>query len=53
MRRNINITLDKDLVAWIDDEISRNNFRSRSHLIQKAVQMFKNGLESQKGDSDW
>jgi metal-responsive CopG/Arc/MetJ family transcriptional regulator len=40
MRKNINITLDENLVKQIDEDISKDVFRSRSHAIQKMVRKF-------------
>ncbi len=34
MKKNINITLDQVLLDWIDNEIKKYTFRSRSHALQ-------------------
>jgi Arc/MetJ-type ribon-helix-helix transcriptional regulator len=33
----ITVTIDPDLVAWIDEQVERKIYSSRSHAIQKCV----------------
>jgi Arc/MetJ-type ribon-helix-helix transcriptional regulator len=40
-KKNTNITIDEDLLAWVDDNIKVKTFASRSHAVNYALLMLK------------
>jgi metal-responsive CopG/Arc/MetJ family transcriptional regulator len=40
MRKNINITLEEELISKIDTDVKNDTFRSRSHALQKIVREY-------------
>lgn len=45
MKKNISITLEETLLAWIDKQLEKARFRNRSHLIEYALVQFKESEE--------
>ena len=42
MKKPISATIDKDLISWIEKEVSENKkYRNKSHLIEVALEMLK------------
>ena len=42
MKKPISATIDKDLVDWIEKEVSdKKRYRNKSHLIETALEMLK------------
>ncbi len=42
-KKAISATIDEDLIRWIDSEISdKRKYRNKSHLIEIAIETFKN-----------
>jgi Arc/MetJ-type ribon-helix-helix transcriptional regulator len=41
----ISVSLDQDLIDWIDEEIKTKRFASRSHAIQRALTLLKGRKE--------
>jgi Arc/MetJ-type ribon-helix-helix transcriptional regulator len=43
MKKPISATIDKELIDWIDREVSdKRRYRNRSHLIETALDILKN-----------
>ena len=40
-RVKVTATVDKDLVAWLDQEVETRRFRNRSHGIEYAIAELK------------
>ncbi len=36
-KERITITIDPDLLAWVDEQVERKVYSSRSHAIQRCV----------------
>jgi Predicted transcriptional regulators containing the CopG/Arc/MetJ DNA-binding domain len=45
MKKNISITLEETLLAWIDKQLEKARFRNRSHLIEYALVTFRESEE--------
>jgi Arc/MetJ-type ribon-helix-helix transcriptional regulator len=41
MKQSVSVTVDKDLVAWIDKQVSSQKYRNRSHLVELALLRFR------------
>ncbi len=41
MKVSISATIDKDLAAWIDTQVSTGKYRNRSHFIEEALKAFR------------
>jgi hypothetical protein len=39
------VTLDEDLLKWIDGEIKTKRFASRTHALEFAIEQLKNLVE--------
>lgn len=37
----VTVTIDKELVEWIDREVTKRRFRNRSHGVEVAVAKLK------------
>jgi len=48
MKQSISVTVDKELVEWIDKQVETQKFRNRSHLVEVALLKFR---ETEKGVS--
>lgn len=38
MKENISVSLEKDTIAWLDEQSQSGTFRNRSHVIEYAIQ---------------
>lgn len=38
MKTPISVTLDKDLVKWIDEQVLKGRYRNRSHFVEVCLQ---------------
>jgi len=47
MKKPLTISIDKELILWIDRQIDGTGFRNRSHFVEKALLKFKAELEQQ------
>jgi Arc/MetJ-type ribon-helix-helix transcriptional regulator len=45
MKQSISVTVEKELVDWIDRQVETQRFRNRSHLVELALLKFR---ESEK-----
>lgn len=46
VRSKISITLDPDLLKWIDEQVrTKVEFRDRSHLIELVLTRYRENLE--------
>lgn len=45
VRVKVTITVDKEIVEWIDNEVSKRTFRNRSHGFEFAVAKLKEKKE--------
>jgi Arc/MetJ-type ribon-helix-helix transcriptional regulator len=44
MKKPISATIDKELIDWIEKEVSGNKkYRNKSHLIEAAIELLKGG----------
>jgi Arc/MetJ-type ribon-helix-helix transcriptional regulator len=41
MKQSISVTIEKDLVNWIDSQVRTQKFRNRSHLVEVALMKFR------------
>ena len=41
MKENVSISLEKDLIAWIDTQVKTGKYRNRSHLVEFAINKLK------------
>jgi Arc/MetJ-type ribon-helix-helix transcriptional regulator len=41
MKKSISVTIEKNLVGWIDDQVKTQRFRNRSHLVEVALLRFR------------
>jgi len=37
VRAKISVTIDEELVKWVDEQIRRRRFRNRSHALEWAL----------------
>ena len=44
-RVKVTVTIDKQLVEWVDKEVSKRTFRNRSHGFEVAVAKLKEKKE--------
>lgn len=45
MKAKMSVTVEKELVAWIGDQVKTQRFRNRSHEVEGALMRFR---ESEK-----
>jgi Arc/MetJ-type ribon-helix-helix transcriptional regulator len=45
MKKSISVTIEEELVKWIDQQVKTQRFRNRSHLVELALMKFR---ESEK-----
>jgi Arc/MetJ-type ribon-helix-helix transcriptional regulator len=43
MKRPISVTLDRDLIDWIDDQVLKGRYRNRSHFVEVVLQDRREG----------
>jgi len=41
MKQSISVTVDKELVEWIDKQVETQRFRNRSHAVEVALMKFR------------
>jgi Arc/MetJ-type ribon-helix-helix transcriptional regulator len=41
MKENISVSLEKDLITWLDKQAETGRFRNRSHVIEYAINELK------------
>ena len=41
MKQSISVTVEKELVEWIDQKVKTQRFRNRSHLVEVALMRFR------------
>lgn len=47
MKKALAVSLDKELIEWINSRVSNEaGFRNRSHLVEEALNKFKNELSA-------
>jgi Arc/MetJ-type ribon-helix-helix transcriptional regulator len=47
MKAKMSVTVEQNLVAWIDRQVETQRFRNRSHAVEVALRKY---LESEKKD---
>ena len=45
VREKINITVDPELLAWVDEQIEKKIFANRSHAVDAGWYALKNKVE--------
>jgi len=45
MKQSISVTVERDLVTWIDKQVKTQKFRNRSHLVEVALMKFREKKE--------
>lgn len=45
MKQSISVTVEKELVEWIDKQVQTQRFRNRSHAVEVALRKY---TESEK-----
>ena len=40
MKAKISVTVDKQIVDWIDEQVKTQRFRNRSHAVELALMRF-------------
>lgn len=45
MKAKMSVTVEKNLVAWIDHQVETQRFRNRSHAVEVALMRF---MENEK-----
>ena len=41
MKQSISVTVERNIVKWIDEQVKTQKFRNRSHLVEVALMNFK------------
>jgi Arc/MetJ-type ribon-helix-helix transcriptional regulator len=41
MKKSVSVTVEADLVKWIDEQVKTQRFRNRSHLVELALMKFR------------
>jgi Arc/MetJ-type ribon-helix-helix transcriptional regulator len=49
MKAKISVTIDQEIVDWIDEEVKTQRFRNRSHAVELALMKF---LQAEKKNRD-
>jgi Arc/MetJ-type ribon-helix-helix transcriptional regulator len=44
-KARLNVTVDKQLVDWIDSEVKTKKYRNRSHLVELALEKYKESVQ--------
>jgi len=47
MKQSISVTVEKELVEWMDQRVKTQRFRNRSHFVEVALMRFR---EQEKKD---
>ena len=40
MKAKISVTVDKEIVEWIDEQVKTQRFRNRSHAVELALMRY-------------
>ena len=48
MKQSVSVTVEKELVEWIDRQVGTQKFRNRSHLVEVALMKFREQGKEQK-----
>lgn len=40
-KQSISVTIEKELLEWIDQQVRTQRFRNRSHLVELALMKFR------------
>lgn len=51
MKSKISITLDKEIVEWLDRNVKTQRFRNRSHGIELALILMKEAEKKSRAES--
>lgn len=43
MKTPISVTIETELVKWIDEQVKTMKYRNRSHLVEVALTEFRRG----------
>jgi len=46
MKRHISLTVEASLLDWVDEMTRRQLFRNRSHAFERALQVYKESVET-------
>jgi Arc/MetJ-type ribon-helix-helix transcriptional regulator len=49
MKKSLSVTIEEELIKWIDEQVKTQRFRNRSHLVELALIKFKEGAPKQEG----
>ena len=41
MKQSISVTVEKEIVEWMDQKVKTQRFRNRSHLVEVALMRFR------------
>ena len=41
MKKSVSVTIEKELVSWIDEQVKTQRYRNRSHLVELALMKFR------------
>ena len=52
MKQSISVTIDKELIQWIDREVNTKKYRNRSHLVELALAKFRETQKRKKEKED-
>lgn len=47
MKQSISVTVEKDIVEWIDEQVKTQKFRNRSHLVEVALMRFREAMKKE------
>lgn len=47
MKQSISVTIDKELIEWIDKQVNTKKYRNRSHLVELALTNFREEQKKQ------
>ena len=47
MKQSISVTVEKDLVDWVDKQVQTQKYRNRSHLVELALRRFRDNEKKQ------
>ena len=51
-RSGTSITMDRDVLKWIDEKVKERVFASRSHAFEYAVRQLMKGWRRRERDAD-
>jgi len=49
MKAKISVTVDREIVEWIDAQVKTQRFRNRSHAVELALMKFIQSEKKEKG----